>query len=317
MTPGDHRPNPQAATVGLLIGLAGFAVLSCGDAITKSTVDEWPASAIATMRFLFGAIGLGVVLRWHEGPGALAIAQPGLQALRGLTLAIASFAIFMAFHAMPLANATSIQFANPAITAILSALLLGDRAPRSTWIASAVAFAGVLVILRPDAGGMGWAAGWPLLSAFGMASLMLLNRRAAATGSPLKAQYAVALFATPIAAGFAIAGHLSGWPPMHVAVPDWTVIVRCALIAAIATSGHMLIYLATLRASAATVAPTMYVQLLVALLLGALIFGDRPDPIALSGAALIVASGLGLFASQRHRTGPTRVELSADPEIPA
>lgn len=292
------------AAEGLLFGMAGFALLSCGDAIIKTTVDEWPASAIAALRYLFGAIGLGIAVLATEGPGALRVRRPGLQAARALAVAVASFGFFMALRSMPLANATSVQFTSPALTAILSALFLGERAPRAAWGATALAFAGVLIVLRPDAARMGWAVGWPLLAALGLASLMILNRRAAGTGSALAMQYSIALFAAPMLIAAAVAGHLAGWPPMRAGLPDWSVVARCALVGASASAAHLLVYLATVRSSPAVVAPTMYVQLVTALALGALFFGDRPDPVALLGAALVVVSGLWLWRSQRARTVP-------------
>ena len=53
-----------------------------------------------------------------------------------------------------------------------------------------------------------------------------------------------------------------------------------------------------LRATAATVAPMTYVQLLMAALLGWLWFGNRPDAATFAGAALIIAGGLWLWRAQ-------------------
>lgn len=48
--------------VGLLCGLAGFAALSVGDAVIKSMAGQWPGPAIAALRDMLGASGLGVAL---------------------------------------------------------------------------------------------------------------------------------------------------------------------------------------------------------------------------------------------------------------
>ena len=62
----------------------------------------------------------------------------------------------------------------------------------------------------------------------------------------------------------------AGWryaskpPSDHIGPPDWTVLARCLIIATSGTFGHLLIYLATTRASAAIIAPMTYVQLLAA-----------------------------------------------------
>jgi drug/metabolite transporter (DMT)-like permease len=44
-----------------------------------------------------------------------------------------------------------------------------------------------------------------------------------------------------------------------------------------------------------------YVQLIVATLLGWLLFGDKPDAVAMFGAAIIVGAGLYLWYVARRR----------------
>ena len=89
--------------------------------------------------------------------------RPRLQLGRGAAVALATICFFMAVMAMPLADATAIQFTSPILTGILSALVLGERAPRAVWGATALAFAGVLVVLRPNLlGARAWPAFWPL-----------------------------------------------------------------------------------------------------------------------------------------------------------
>jgi drug/metabolite transporter (DMT)-like permease len=47
----------------------------------------------------------------------------------------------------------------------------------------------------------------------------------------------------------------------------------------------------TVKAGAGTVAPMTYGQLLMAVALGLVFFGDRPAPTALAGAAVIIGGG--------------------------
>lgn len=185
------------------------------------------------------------------------------------------------------------------ITALLSALFLKEHAPRAVWVASAFAFAGVLVILRPEVAALGLAAGYPLLSAIGLAMLMILNRKASGLASPLMMQWLVAIVAAPILLAAAAIGHASGAAAFHVPSPDWSIIGRCAVVAVTGTASHWLLYLATMRASAALTAPMVYVQILVAVALGWMLFGDVPDVGTLAGAALIIGGGLYLWRTQR------------------
>ncbi len=292
-----HHNHAQAGAQGLLFALGGYMLLSMGDAIVKSMVTLWPATAIAALRYLIGAAGLAVLLYRKEGRAGFAFANPLLHWGRALAVSFSAVCFFIGVKLMPLGDATAITFIGPMLTALLSALLLGERATRATLVASVVAFTGVLIVLRPNVAEVGLAALFPLGAALGMSVLILLNRKAAGTASVLALQFSVAALATPVLIGAAIAGDLSGVPSMAVHWPHWSVLLRCAIVAVSATGAHVLIFLATTRASAATIAPMTYVQLIVAMTIGALVFGDLPDLTSLVGSALIVGSGLYLWRS--------------------
>ena len=128
----------RAETTGLLYALAGFALLSCGDAVVKTMSGQWAPTAIAMTRYVLGAVGLGAVLLWREGPRAVIMPAPGAQVLRGAAVALATVGFFSAIFVLPLATATSITFTSPMLTALLAALLLGEPARRETVIASII-----------------------------------------------------------------------------------------------------------------------------------------------------------------------------------
>lgn len=286
---------------GLLYALGGFVLLSCGDAVVKTMAGQWAPTAVAAMRYFLGAVGLSALLLAREGRAAFRVPMPGVQLLRGGGVAMATVGFFAGVFIMPLTAATSITFTSPMITALLAALFLGEPARRETWIASLIAFVGVLVVLRPNLAEIGWPACFPLLSAVGMSLLMIGNRKAAGAGSALAMQFFVAAFATPLLIVATLLGAFSGLERFALAVPDWTVIARCALVAFSATCAHTLIFIGTTRAGAATIAPMTYVQLLVATILGWAMFGNRPDALTLLGAGIIVGAGLYLWRSGRLR----------------
>lgn len=297
MASNGHHSHAQASAQGLLFALGGYILLSMGDAIVKSMVELWPATAIAALRYFLGAAGLGAFLFLKEGKGGFAFANPLIHWGRALAVSFSAVCFFISVKLMPLGDATAITFIGPMLTALLSAIFLGEKATRATLLASVVAFVGVLIVLRPNVAEAGLAALFPLGAALGMSALILLNRKAAGTASVLALQFSVAAFATPLLIGAAIAGDLSGVPSMAVPWPHWSVILRCAIVAVSATGAHLFIFLATTRASAATIAPMTYVQLIVAMTIGAFVFGDLPDLTSLVGSALIVGSGLFLWRS--------------------
>lgn len=297
------KHDAHATTQGLMFALCGYMLLAVGDAIVKSMVPIWPATAIAALRYLLGAGGLGILLLAKEGWAGFALNNPLLHLGRAAAVSFSAVCFFMGVKFMPLAEATAISFMMPMFAAILSAVLLHEKASRATWLTTAVAFVGVLIILRPNVAEVGLSALFPLGAAIGMAVLILLNRKAAGTASVLALQFNVAALSAPILIAAAVFGDLSGSPGLDVGWPHWSVILRCAIVAVSASCAHALIFMATTRASAATIAPMTYVQLIVAMTIGALVFGDLPDLTSIVGSALIVGAGLYLWRSASPKRG--------------
>jgi drug/metabolite transporter (DMT)-like permease len=296
--------HQTSARTALILALCGFAVLSLGDALVKTMAGQWPGTAVAALRYCAGGVGLAIVVAVTEGRSGFRVPMPWLQFGRGAGVSIATICFFLGVMAIPLADATAIQFTSPMITGILSALLLGEKAPKAVWGATALAFIGVLVVLRPNLLALGAPALYPIGAAVGMACLMICNRRAAGAASPIAMQFLVAMMAAPMLIAAAGLFALSGAPQFQIPVPPASVVVKCLVIACTATLAHLLIYMAAVRASAAVVAPMTYVQLLIAAGLGWLLFGTAPDWSTFGGAALIIGGGLLLWRSQKPREVP-------------
>lgn len=289
------RHAPRRA---LLIALAGFTVLAMGDVIAKSMADDWPGSAIAALRYSFGAIGLAILVALRFGRSGFVMPKPWVQLGRGLAVGIATATFFLSLRVMPLADATAIVFTSPIWTVILSFLFLRERPRAAVLVSILLASAGVLTILRPNVLAFGWEAVLPLIAALAMACLFILNRRVGGLAPVVVMQWVVAVMALPILFALAILGHFSGDPAQAVGWPPASVVLRCATVAVTATLGHWCIFRATELASAATIAPMTYVQLLVAVAAGALFFGDLPTWSMALGAALIISGGLWLWHKQ-------------------
>ena len=288
----------------LLIALAGFVSLSLGDAIVKSMAGEWPATAVSALRYSFGAIGLAAVVAAMHGRAGFRIPRPWLQLGRGAAVSLATICFFLGVMAMPLADATAIQFTSPILTALLAPLVLKERSGGAVWLATLLAFAGVLVVLRPNLLELGAPAFYPLGAAFGMSWLVMLNRRAAGAAPVMAMQFLLAAVAVPLLLAAAGLLHAFAGPAFAIPRPSAEVVLKCLAVALFATTGHTLIYAAVVRASAPLVAPMTYVQLLVAAGLGWAWFGDAPDAATFGGAGLIIAGGLVLWRSQRPKSVP-------------
>lgn len=293
---------------GLLYTLAGFMLLSVSDALVKGLAGTWAAPAMVCGRYLAAALLLGLVLARQEGVAALALPRSGLQWVRGIAIALSAVGMFMAFWIMPLAEATTIAFTQPVLTAILGMVLLREPARRETWIATAIAFAGVAIVLRPNLAAVGPAALLPLLGATGLAVTMVANRATRGHGSVLRMQYWLAITATLFMLPVVPLLHATGLEPFQLTWPHWSVLAKLLLIGGIASTAHGMIYMGTARAGAGAVAPMTYGQLLGATTLGALFFDEVPDRTALIGAALIIGAGLYMWHATRQPLAEAQTE---------
>ena len=282
----------NSATVGFAYAVLGFAILSLGDAVVKSMAGAWPPYAVAALRFTLGAAGLGALLWRSEGTRAFVPANPWLQAARGACLAFASTCFFSAIYIMPLAEALAIGFVSPILVQIFAGIFLKERVSGRVYAVSLLSLAGVAIILRPNLALLGVGALLPLGSAVFFAALMVLNRVSAGQGSALAAQVFVAAACAPILIIASVGAKISGVSALDFGGPSWDIIFRCAIVAVTASAAHWLAYIGTAKAGAARIAPAIYVQMLIAVILGWMFFGDVPDIWTLIGASLIIISGL-------------------------
>jgi len=242
----DNAPAPQHHTIqGLMLALAGFATFSIGDGIVKSMAGQMTGTGVAFIRYAIGSIALSTILFGVRGRAGFVLPKPGLQLARAIAVSMASVGFFLGVQFMPLANATSIQFTSPMLAAVLSALILKERAPAAVWVATAMAFTGVVIILRPQLLSVGWAAFYPVLAALGMAFLMIFNRMSSGVVPLLESQFLISIIATPILALLAIALHLTGMPQFQLHMPTGLILFKCACVAVTGTSSHWLIFMAT------------------------------------------------------------------------
>lgn len=282
-----------------MIALPAFALLTCGDAVIKSIAGSWSPLAAGALRYSLAAIGLAVLVWRREGPAGFRTRHPRSQLLRGVGLTGATLLFFSAIFIMPLADAASITFIGPMFTALLAALFLKEPVRRRSWFAIVAAFAGVLIVLRPNLLALGAVALLPLFAAFSNSLYMIGNRLTMGDGSILSQQLFVAVIAAPLMILAATIGHLSGHPGFAVGWPAWHVIARCALVAVTATTAHWLLFRATMLAGAGAIAPMVYGQILIATTIGWAVFGNPPMLHSFFGIAIIIASGLYLWRTGR------------------
>ncbi|MEM7669904.1 MAG: DMT family transporter [Pseudomonadota bacterium] len=277
---------------GLAVSAVVIAVLalSLGDAIIKATGLDLPLWQMYILRS-----ALVVALLWwlvrRKGPQCFG--SPGWVILRSALLVAMWLAYYSALPLMPLSLAAAAYYTSPIlITLIASVLARRWPAPR-VLLAIFLGFAGVVLILRPDASGFDLATLLPLLAAFLYACAMVLTARKCRNDDPFA--LALALNVAFIVAGVCL-GLFSGQEGSFIFGPwqtlDLGLIGVVAALAAVILVGSVGAAIAFQNGPPATVAAFDYSYLVFSLGWGLIFFGELPALLSLAGIFIIVVAGL-------------------------
>jgi LPXTG-motif cell wall-anchored protein len=211
----------------------------------------------------------------------------GWVALRATIDAGATLAYLIALFHLPLANAIAINMATPLFITVLAVWWHRAQVSGARWIAIAVGFGGVLLVIQPDAVGFNMFAWLCLLGTLLAALRDLVTLRIAAAMPNIVITLATAVTVTLMAA---VLCAVQGWQALTLAQLGWL-----AAAAVFLASGYHLVIRATRAGDLSVVAPFRYSGLLLAVLLGWLVWDDWPNALAWAGIALLLGAGLFLL----------------------
>ena len=287
ISPAIERPAHTVWLQACGIFLCAMVALATLDMLAKDLVTRHPAPAINLVRYGVVLLLAIVLMRVRGTAWRLPLKHRGMLLLRGVMLGTVGLTFMQALHTMPLAEATAIYFLSPLIIVALSPWLLGEQVRQRQLLAVVAGFAGMLLIVRP--GGALPLAGTllMLMAACAYAMLQILTRRLAGKVS-MEQQFAwTAVICTAMTVlSLPFADHLA-WP----GAGDLALMVLVGLLSGL---GQYLLIKAFQKVSASSLAPFNYFHLLLAVVFSVLVFGQRPDALALLGIAVIACAGLAL-----------------------
>ncbi|TGT73236.1 DMT family transporter [bacterium M00.F.Ca.ET.159.01.1.1] len=281
-------PNLRGALF-MIVAMVGFTL---NDAITKFSSESMNMAQVMLVRGAFASLFVGL-LAWRRGALAnpSAMLQP-MVATRVAGEAGATVSFLIALAHLPIANVSAVLQALPLAVTMGAALFFGEGVGWRRWLAIAVGFAGVMIIVRPGFEG------------FSVYSLLALTSVACCAVRDLSTKcipqaIPTMLVSTATALAMTVLGALllspmGGWTPMSSKAT-----ALLALAAVLVLIGYQFIIMAMRSGDISFIAPFRYTALLWSILLGLVIFADIPDPPMIVGAAIIIGSGL--YALYRER----------------
>lgn len=279
---------------GILAMSASVLVFIINDALMKLVAETVPAVQAIGVRGAFATLWCGLALlatgTWRQ---LGAVGHPRVL-LRGVLESGSAFIFLIALFHIPFGIATAVGLSSPLMITVLAVLILGEDVRWRRWTAVAVGFAGVLMVIQPRPGDLNaWT--WVALAGTFCGALRDVLSRDFPRGLPtLVVSFATAVIVTLVGFGSIL---VEGWQPMSLQALGY--IIAASLLLAI---GYQLVVLALRSGGELSVIGTFrYSSILWALAIGYVVWDEVPNALALTGIAVIVASGIYILHRERMR----------------
>ena len=277
MTPEIRPTRPVLGVFWMVVSGLLFVGVT---ALVKYLGTDIPAPQAAFIRYALGLVFLLPMIR-PILRADLSAKQWGLFAARGLAHSIGVALWFFAMARIPIADVTAMNYLAPIYVTIGAALFLGERLALRRVLAVVVALIGALITLRPGFREIG-------SGHFAMLAVAVV----------FAASYLLAKLLTDQTNAVIVVGMLSFWvtlglAPMaaHVWVtPDLHTVLVLFVVACLATAAHYTMTLAFRSAPLTVTQPVTFLQLVWAVSVGTLFFGEAVDIWVVIGGLVILAS---------------------------
>ena len=213
--------------------------------------------------------------------------------LRALMLVCVALLAQNCMKILPLAEATALVFVTPLIVALLAGPMLGEKVKPINVIATISGFAGVLFIARPGGDISGLGVFFGIGAALCNSAFQLLTRRLSGSEPVMRQIFYTALVGTVSMSFFIPASWNGDFPNLNQAL----LIISLGVCHGI---GQFMFTRALHETPASTLSPLSNVQLVLAMPLGWIIFGQLPDLLSIVGMLIIGLSCLSVAFGQAH-----------------
>ena len=277
--------------------LAMMIIIPVMNTGAKYLQGKYPYGQVLFARYIGHFLCVAVFFATTHGFRVFRAGNFKIQIIRSMLLFSCTACYFYGLQYIELTTAATINFTMPMIVAALAGPVLGERVGWRRYVAVVVGFCGVLLVVQPGGEGFHWAMGLILMTAIMYAAYQLLTRAVSGTDSAETSIIYAALLGSffSIAMLPGIGNHFVPGLENHteLVMPDnaldWSIFL---MLGCAGGFGHYFMTKALGLGEASIISTFTYAQLLGALTLSMLIFGDFPGPMVITGAAIIVGSGI-------------------------
>jgi drug/metabolite transporter (DMT)-like permease len=278
---------------GALFMVLAMACFTVEDSFLKAAAQTLPVGEVLISFGIIGVLAFSVMaILAGERPFSVAMLSK-VMLTRSAFEIVGRLFFMLAIALTPLSTASAILQATPLVVIAGAALVFHERVGAARWIAVAVGFVGVLLILRPGADeGFGMLSIFAVIATLGFAGRDLATRAAPMSMSHRK--LGVLGFLMLIVSGLIALpfGPAPVWPGQAAAAS----VIAGSLSGVVA---YTALTIAMRTGEVGAVTPFRYTRLVFAMIAGIAVFGERPDIWTLAGAGLIILAGVAALTRSR------------------
>lgn len=299
-------PGARGALTAITLKMLSVAIFVAMSSLIKAT-GTVPAGQIVFFRSFFAIFPILFFLGFkHQLSTAFVTARPLGHIARGVVGVSSMGLTFFALTRLPLPDAITLNYAQPLLVVVFSSLFLGEAIRIYRWSAVAVGLVGVVIISWPEL--------TLLTSGTTMEDQEVKGVMAAFAGAGCSAVAAIlvrnlvhsektatiVLWFSMVASVMALFSLPFGWQMLTPTQAFLLVMAGfCGGVAQIfMTSAYR-------HAEVSTVAPFEYTSMILAIIVGYVVFGDIPTPYMLVGGLIVVAAGIFIILRE-HQLGLKR-----------
>jgi len=280
--------------------LRGIALISLGtilfsltDIAVKTLGNAYHPYQLSLIRYIVGFAMLAPIF-WGMGLDGLKTRRAGLHVVRLALATLAQLGFFISVIELKLADATALMFSKPLFTTLVATIVLHELVSARRWTATAVGFAGVVVMMRPGAGSFDPVMLVAVGAAMSFAVANVIIRLMSSTEPPNR----ILFYYHVGGIGLLLIPALYEWR-MPTGI-DWLLL---ALVGFLTTLGMICWVRAFSVGEANAIGPMEYVRLIYAGLFGYFLFGEAIDLWTVAGGVIIVGSALFITRDEARRKG--------------
>jgi len=276
---------PKKNSKGIFLMIMSMASFAAGDTFVK--ISGAVLSPAQIMFFLIaGGLIIFAMIAKIKGENLLdSRAFSPVLLIRYFAEMIGLVAMIMGLTKIPLSVVGTVTQASPILVAAGAVFFFKEIVSWRRWSSIVIGFIGVVLVIQPGSQNLDYAVIWAVVALVAFSIRDLVTRLTPPDIPSASIATFTMIAAFPFTAAWVFFGGEKFFPPEI----DWLVVASMIILGSF---GYLLLITSLRLGELSAIMPFRYSRIVFLLILGVLVFGERPTTSMLVGAALILISGV-------------------------